>query len=271
MPEEALIRSSLFAAVFVLLALLEAWRPWLQSDPNIPNKAQRWRSNLGLFLINTLLLRLCFPMAAVGIALYAEQQHWGVLALTPLSDTPDTPAIHGILAIIISLLLFDLLLYWQHRLFHTLPWLWQCHKVHHSDMALDISTGLRFSPLEIFISMLFKLLLIILLGPPVIAVLIFETWLSSSALFTHSNIRLPHWLERRLRYALVTPDMHRIHHSTLHCETDSNFASGLSCWDHLFGSYRASAQTPNPRIGLAEYRQADKLTLYRLLCMPFKN
>lgn len=259
MNHEPLLRIGIFALILALLALLEHL---------IPKRAYgtlrrpRWRANFSLLLADTLLLRLCFPLAATGIALYAEQHSLGLF--NRLQAPQPVAWIAGLLAL-------DCLIYWQHRLLHRIPLLWRLHKVHHTDLDLDLSTGVRFHPLEILLSMLLKAGAILLLGIPATAVLVFEILLNGFSLFTHSNIALPLRLESRLRRLFVTPDMHRIHHSINPAETNSNFSFNFSLWDRLFRSYRAAPgldSTTMP-LGLAEYRKAGELGFGRLLKIPF--
>jgi sterol desaturase/sphingolipid hydroxylase (fatty acid hydroxylase superfamily) len=255
---EPLLRVGSFALILVLLSLLEHLIPKRRGS----ERGRRWRINFSILLIDTLLLRLCFPLAATGIALYAEQHSIG---LFHRFHVPQLTAWIG------GLLILDCAIYWQHRLFHRIPMLWRLHKVHHTDLELDLSTGVRFHPLEILLSMLLKTATILLLGIPATAVLVFEILLNGFSLFTHSNIELPARVEPRLRRLFVTPDMHLIHHSVDPAETDSNFSFNLSLWDRLFGSYRATPAL-DPRtmpLGLREYRKTEQLALRRLLKIPF--
>jgi sterol desaturase/sphingolipid hydroxylase (fatty acid hydroxylase superfamily) len=257
--QEPLLRTGIFAVVLALLALLEHLIPKRAYGAHRPT---RWRVNFSLLLVDALLLRLCFPLAAAGIALYAEQHSTG------LFHRLQTP---WPVAWIAGLLALDCLIYWQHRLLHGIPLLWRLHKVHHTDLDLDLSTGVRFHPLEILLSMLFKAGAILLLGIPAAAVLTFEILLNGFSLYTHGNIALPPGLETRLRRVFVTPDMHRIHHSTNPAETDSNFSFNLSLWDRLFGSYRATPGLDHRTmpLGLVEYRNSLQLGFSRLLKIPF--
>ncbi|WP_374961256.1 sterol desaturase family protein [Spongiibacter tropicus] len=253
---EAALRLSSFLLVFTVFALLEWWRPFR------PAERRRWASNLGLSLLGTLLLRLVFPVAATGVALWASAQGVGVanqLALPLLVSVP------------LGILLLDMLIYWQHRLFHRIPWLWRLHRVHHADLAVDVSTGLRFHPVEFLLSMLIKAIAVALLGLPALAVLLFEVWLNACALFNHSNIALPEALERRLRSWLITPQLHRIHHSRRWQESQHNFGFSLSCWDRFFGSFQSRAQAGNSvQLGLPELRQLPQ-GLWFLLWSPFER
>lgn len=259
MNQEPLLRIGIFALILALLALLEHLIPKRAYGTD---RRRRWYANFSLLLADTLLLRLFFPLAATGIALYAEQHSIGLLH--HLEAPLPVAWIAGLLAL-------DCLIYWQHRLLHRIPLLWRLHKIHHTDLDLDLSTGVRFHPLEILLSMLLKAGAILLLGIPATAVLVFEILLNGFSLFTHSNIALPPELELRLRRVFVTPDMHRIHHSVNPAETDSNFSFNFSLWDRLFRSYRAAPEL-DPQtmpLGLKEYRDARRLGFLGLLKIPF--
>ncbi|MDB4409640.1 sterol desaturase family protein [Gammaproteobacteria bacterium] len=227
------------------------------------SKPARWLNNIALVILNTVVVRIVFPAAAVGVAAWATTQHWGLFNYT---DTPTW------LAIIVSVVLLDGLIYFQHVMFHAIPAFWRLHRVHHADMDFDVTTGARFHTLEILLSMLIKFAAIILLGPPVVAVVIFEVVLNASSMFNHSNVRLPLRLDRLLRVFIVTPDMHRVHHSHRDHETNSNFGFSLSLWDRLFGTYRAQPVDghENMVIGIDTFRDSKQcIPLHRLLLMPF--
>jgi sterol desaturase/sphingolipid hydroxylase (fatty acid hydroxylase superfamily) len=213
-------------------------------------------------LINTAMLRLAFPILATGWAVWCSTNGVGVLNLWALPSVP---------AILVGVLCLDLALYWQHRFFHQTPSLWRLHRVHHSDLAFDVTLGVRFHPLEIALSMAIKLGVIALAGAPAVAVLIFEILLSAGSLFTHADVDLPQDVERRLRWLVITPDMHRVHHSVYREETDSNYGFHLSVWDHIFGSYRASPRDGHlaMSIGLPVYRSIEEQRLLALLTNPF--
>lgn len=256
---EALLR--LLGFVLVLGVLLLAERHWPFRGDARP--ARRQLSNAGLALINAALLRVAFPLLAVVLAIGIHARGGGLFGLL------DWPLWLEIAA---AVLLFDLAIYWQHRLLHAIPWLWPLHRVHHSDTAFDVTTGIRFHPLEIALSMAVKLGLVVVLGPHPVAVVLFEVWLSAGSLFTHADIALPPRVERVVRAVLVTPSMHRIHHSVLREETDSNYGFNLSLWDRVFRSYRARSSRP-PRsmpIGLNAWRDATELSLPALLIQPFR-
>ncbi len=257
---ETWIRLGAFAAALLLLALVELRAPRRRQ---LVGRLRRWPGNLGLVALDTLLVRLLFPMAAVGAALLAEQRGWGLFNLAALPSW---------LEILLAMILLDLLIYGQHVLFHRQPWLWRVHRVHHADLEFDVTTGLRFHPVEIALSMAIKVAAVMLLGAAAVAVLIFELLLNAASMWTHSNIRLPGAVDRRLRPLLVTPDMHRIHHSVIPRETHSNFGFSLACWDRLFGTYRDRPDSGHAgmTIGVPEYRSGAELGLARMLSMPFR-
>jgi len=259
---EPTVRLVAAASIFLVMALWEAVAP--RRSLNVP-KWGRWRSNLGLVVVNTVLLRLLFPTAAVGMAIYAKTQGWGLLALLPV------PEYVRLLAAIIVL---DLAIYLQHVMFHAVPNLWRLHRVHHADLDFDVTTGLRFHPIEIILSMLIKFAIIAALGPPVAAVILFEIILSGMAMFNHSNVQLPLPIDRIVRLFVVTPDMHRVHHSIEDYETNSNFGFNLSLWDRLFGTYKAQPDAGHldMTIGIRGYRDAREVDrLPGMLTLPFRG
>lgn len=263
--DEASIRMALFLFFFGAVALLELWRP--RRTLSI-NKTYRWLNNLGLMLLNTLVLRLVFPAAAVGIAFWAENQGWGLLRWSGLSAvTPE------ILIILVSVIFLDLAIWYQHLIFHKVPMLWRFHRVHHADLDFDVTTGLRFHPVEILLSMLIKAALILLVGFPVAAVVLFEILLNAFAMLTHGNYRIPSKWDRRIRQLIVTPDMHRVHHSWRRDETDSNFGFNLSIWDRLFGTYKAESVDGQMGIlfGIEKQPNKNAVPIYQLLTLPFRN
>lgn len=258
---EGALRLAISFAVFLSMALWEASAPWRLSELG---RGVRWTANLGLMLVDTALLRLVFPLAAVGAALWAEQHHYG------LFNTLRMPRwIGGVWAFF----MLDFVIYWQHRIFHRIPMLWRLHRVHHSDTELDLTSGVRFHPVEILLSMLIKIAAVVALGAPALTVIVFEAMLNATSLFNHSNVRLSPGLERLLRFAVVTPDMHRIHHSVVRAETDSNFGFNFPWWDKFFGSYRAEPIAGRERltIGLNEFRDPAEQRLDRLLMQPLKE
>ncbi|MFM7419128.1 MAG: sterol desaturase family protein [Alphaproteobacteria bacterium] len=257
---ETMIRLSASIGVLSIMLILQH---------AFPRRAQRlawrrWPSNFGLVVISSLLVRLLIPTAAIGVALYAEAQGLGLLRWLGVNEF-----LGGILAV----LLLDMLIYFQHRVFHALPILWRLHRVHHADTELDASSGLRFHPIEILLSMGIKMAAVVALGAPAEAVLVFEVLLNATAMFNHSNVALPLWLDRVLRWVLVTPDMHRVHHSVVHAETDSNFGFCLSVWDRIFGTHipEPAAGQLGMVIGIDEFRADEEQRLDRLLTQPFRR
>jgi len=260
MDNELPIRLGFFFGVFVVMALWELVSPRRRL---LTSKLVRWTSNLGLVFFNTIVLRLLFPAAAVGMAVFAAEQGWG------LFNYIDAPFW---LAVICSVVIMDFFIWLQHVMVHAVPVLWRLHRVHHADMDFDVTTGARFHTLEILLSMLIKFAVIILLGPPLVAVLIFEVVLNATSMFNHGNVRLPVTLDRILRLVVVTPDMHRVHHSVEDDETNSNFGFNLPWWDRLFGTYRAQPRGGHEgmTIGIRTFRE-DKWCsrLPGMLAIPF--
>jgi sterol desaturase/sphingolipid hydroxylase (fatty acid hydroxylase superfamily) len=256
---EPAIRLVCFAGFFVTLAMVEQFAP-KRAKPS--GTLYRWLNNLSLFFIATLLVRLLVPVLPVAAAVWASIHSVGMLYFIPLGDAGQ---------FIAAFLLLDFVVYWQHRLSHQVPILWRLHRVHHADLDLDITTALRFHPAEIVLSVLLKVAAVLLLGAPVLAVTIFEIVLNAGALFNHANISLPDKWDERLRRCLVTPDFHRVHHSQLQHETDSNYGFFISWWDYCFRSYVAQPSLGHQgiEIGLAQYPTPDKATrLDRLVLMP---
>jgi sterol desaturase/sphingolipid hydroxylase (fatty acid hydroxylase superfamily) len=257
---EALIRLSFFLGTLILMSLWEMVTPHRQL---LISKRLRWFSNLSLVVLNTLILRAIFPLAAVGASAIASSKGWGLFNVIAIPQWQS---------VLLSVIALDLIIYFQHVIFHTLPMLWQLHKVHHCDRDFDVTTGLRFHPIEILLSMGFKIITITLLGAPPTAVIIFEILLNSTSLFNHGNVGLPPRLDRLLRLFIVTPDMHRIHHSIITKETNSNFGLNLPWWDYLFGTYRAYPEQGQQEmtIGLAEYQNTLQVEqLPWMLLLPF--
>lgn len=254
---ELLLRLAIFAGVFAALASWELARP---ARALVLGRLDRWRANLGLALVNTLLLRIALPGSALVFAGYAAEQGWGLLNAVEL---------HGALAVGPAVVLLDLVIYFQHVLFHSVPALARLHAVHHADRDFDLTTGIRFHPLEIALSTVVKFAAIAALGAPVLAVFIFEILLNAASMFSHANVSLPPRIEGWVRAALVTPDMHRTHHSVIESERNSNYGFCLSLWDRLLGTY-----TPAPRgelsIGLHAWRDPERIaTLRGTLGLPF--
>ncbi len=261
MQIEQTIRLSVFAGVLLLVALGEIIAP---RRPLLDNKRRRWFTNLTLVVIDTTAVRLLFPILPVALAQIAEARGWGLFNVLPVTLW---------LKILLSLLLLDFIIYLQHILFHYTPILWRLHRMHHTDLDLDVTSGNRFHPLEIMISMLIKMAAVVILGVPPVAALAFEVVLNACSMFSHGNIRLPAAFDRLLRLFLVTPDMHRVHHSTIVRETNSNFGFNLTWWDRICGTYRPQPEKGHlgMTIGLKEYRDPQRLTLLRLLIQPFTS
>lgn len=258
MVHESTIRFSAFLAV---LATMAAWE-WVapRRRQRIP-RTGRWPANLGIVVLDGLMLRLLFPLAATGVAALAQAHHWGLLNAMPLP---------GWLSLLIAVVLLDLAIYLQHVLFHAVPVLWRLHRMHHADLEFDVTTGLRFHPGEIVLSLLIKFGVIAALGPTPLAVLVFEVLLNATSMFEHGNVGLPATLDRMLRWVMVTPDMHRVHHSWYPEETNSNFGFNLSWWDRLFGTYRAQPRDGQigMTIGINQFRDPRELRLDRMLWQP---
>ena len=254
---EAQLRLAVFLTLFGLFLVLQRVRPLRR----LPGGWRREATNLALVVIDTAILRVAFPLLAFDLATRLDAAGGGLLqALPPVA------------AVVVGVLLLDVAIYWQHRILHVVPFLWRLHRVHHADVDFDVTTGVRFHPLEIVLSMAIKLGLIALLGVPALAVLIFELALSAGSLFTHTNVALPPRFDRIVRWVFVTPDMHRIHHSVHRDETNSNFSFHLSFWDRIFGSYRDQPRDDqsNMAIGLHEFRDDRDQTLWSLLLNPFR-
>jgi len=258
LDHEGSVRLGVFLAVLGVMAAWEVAAPRRRRE--IP-RLLRWSSNLGVVALDTVLVRLAFPVLAVALALQAEAGGWGLFNALDVAPW---------LALVASVLLLDLAIYLQHVMFHAVPALWRLHRMHHADLEFDVTTGLRFHPVEILLSMGIKLAVVAALGPPAVAVLIFEVLLNATAMFNHSNIRLPLGVDRWLRLLVVTPDMHRVHHSVIPAETNSNFGFNLPWWDRLLGTYRAQPAAGHERmtIGIEQFRSRRDLWLDRMLIQP---
>jgi sterol desaturase/sphingolipid hydroxylase (fatty acid hydroxylase superfamily) len=257
----SLIRLAAFATVFAVMALWELSAP---RRPQAVARRWRWPGNLGVVVVDTLLVRLLVPTTAVAVALVATQRGWGPW---PAVQAPTWLAVAG------SIVLLDMAIYLQHVLFHAVPALWRLHRMHHADLELDVSSGARFHPLEILLSLGIKLAVVAALGAPAVAVLAFEVLLNATSMFNHANVRMPQPLDRVLRWWIVTPDMHRVHHSWHPDETNSNFGFNLSCWDRLFGTYRAQPRDghTNMTIGIRQFRDPRELRLGSMLWQPLRG
>ena len=262
---EPQIRLSAFAIIFVSMALLELFHPRLERpELQAALKRHRWATNIGMLVLSSVTLRLIFPMAAVGTALYGTAHHIGLLHLWD-----GNIWIKGA----ISFVILDFSVWAEHVASHKIPFLWRIHRVHHADPGIDVTTALRFHPFEIVLSMLFKAGLILILGAPPEAVLVFEVVLNGAAMFNHANIAIPETIDRALRYFIVTPDMHRIHHSTNPQETDSNYGFNLSIWDRIFSVY---TQDPlrgklNVEIGLSDFGRVDPIQFLWSVLLPLRK
>jgi len=259
MKYEPIIRIVFFFGVLVLMALWERVAP---RRTLAVSRWLRWSSNLGLVIINTLVVRFAFALGAVGIALVAAENEWGIFNVVELPVW---------LEVLLTVLLLDLAIYLQHVMFHAVPLLWRLHMVHHADLDIDVTTGVRFHTIEILLSMGIKAAIIVLLGAPAWGVLIFEVLLNATSMFNHSNVRMPLAVDRILRLFVVTPEMHRVHHSIITNETNSNFGFNMPWWDFLMGTYRnqPSAGHEKMTIGLSDYRDESVDRLHWMLALPF--
>ncbi len=257
--KEPIIRLAFSAGIFGLMAV---WEIVHAHGDFTGAKGRRWLGNLGLVIIDVLVVRLLFPSAVVGMALTIERVNWG------LFNAFTAPYLIGL---VVSVLVFDLVIYLQHVMFHAVPVLWRFHMVHHADVDLDVSTSIRFHPIEILVSTLVKLIVVLILGPPVLGILIFEVLLNSLAMFNHAKVYIPSPLERILRWVIVTPDMHRIHHSVDAEEYTSNFGFNLSLWDRILGTYLSQPAKGYEKmiLGLENFRESLWQTTPRMLAMPF--
>jgi sterol desaturase/sphingolipid hydroxylase (fatty acid hydroxylase superfamily) len=258
---EPWIRAGSFLAVFAVFALWEALAP--RRARAFP-RTRRWPHNLGLLLLDVVVLRLVAPSAAVVVAVQGETHGWGLLNAAVLPPW---------VAVVVAVVALDLAIYFQHVMFHAVPALWRLHRTHHSDLDFDVTTGLRFHPIEILLSTGVKCAAVAALGAPAVAVLLFEVLLNATAVFNHANVFLPVPLDRWLRWLVVTPDMHRVHHSVVYNESSSNFGFNLPYWDRLFGTYRAlpAAGHAAMTIGVDAFRAPEELRLDRLLAQPFRD
>ena len=262
LSHEPALRLSVFVAMFALVALWELAAP---RRALTVSKALRWGSNLGLAMLNAVLLRLIFPLAAVGVAAFCAANGWGLL------NHFEPPFW---LAVPMAVIAMDFVIWLQHVMVHAVPTLWRLHQVHHADLDYDLTTGSRFHPIEIALSMVIKLATITALGPPVLAVVTFEILLNATAMFNHGNIQLPAGVDRVLRWFIVTPDMHRVHHSTDNAEANSNFGFNLAIWDRLFGTYRPAARLPQESMEIGVTGLSDDprcISLTGMLAIPFVN
>ncbi len=262
MQHEKEIRMGFF---FGMLAVIGVWELVAPRRTLTVSKTVRWVNNLGLVFLNSLIVRLVFPVAAIGVAAIAQEKGWGLFNNIEISVG---------LAAVLSIIVMDFVIYVQHVMVHAIPVLWRLHRVHHADLDYDVTTGARFHTLEILLSMGIKFCTIVLLGPPVFAVIIFEVILNATAMFNHGNIRLPENVDRILRWFIVTPDMHRVHHSVEDDETNSNFGFSLPWWDRLFGTYREQPRAGHEamRIGIHKFKDPKLVSwISGMLLLPFKG
>lgn len=260
MDLENMLRLGFALGIFLIMIT------WEFLDPRRPStiaRKQRWIINLGLALTNQLLVRFSLGAIAYFTAVYAQEQNFGLLNLLTLPHT---------LSLFISVLVLDFAIYYQHIISHKWAWLWRLHQVHHSDLEIDVTTAVRFHPLEIILSLFYKSFWVLLLGVNPVAVIIFEIILNGAATFNHSNINLSLTFDKALRWLIITPDMHRIHHSTIKSEMDSNYGFSISLWDRIFKTYTKNSQDSQltMKIGLKEQRNLQQLAFLKLLALPFK-
>ena len=259
LTHQTAIRLAFFCAI---LGAMMAWEAAAPRRKLSAGRAGRWTSNLGIVALDAAMVRLVFPVAAVGVAAIAAERGWGLM---------NAVAAPGWMAIVLSVVVLDLAIYAQHLVFHKVPLLWRLHRMHHTDVDIDTTTGIRFHPIEIGLSMAIKMGVIVVLGAPPAAVIIFEVLLNATSMFNHGNVQLPTNIDRALRRVIVTPDFHRVHHSVYRDETDSNYGFNLSIWDYLFGTYRAQPRDGHlgMKIGLEIFRAPLQRRLDKLLIQPF--
>ncbi len=263
MLEDHILRLLIFIVVLMLMMALETLSPKRNRQQS---RIGRWRTNLSLVVMNSVVLKLLGPVAAITVASYTYSQQWGLLWLLP-AELPLW------VSMTITVVILDAAIYVQHVGFHKIDFLWRLHQVHHADRDIDATTGIRFHPLEAVISMVYKCVIVFVLGPSVIAIIVFEIILNASAMFNHANFHIPQWLDRYLRRIIVTPDSHRVHHSSIQQETDSNYGFFLSIWDRIFSTYNAQPikNHTGMTIGLTEYQTEHPSHLLWCLSLPFKK
>ncbi len=256
---EGINRLIIFVGILAAMIIWESMAPRRQLHHS---RWQRWSANFGLSILSTVIIRFTIASAAIYASTLATQYNWGLLTFT---EAPHW------LILVLSLVLLDLAIYGQHRASHQWKWLWRFHKVHHTDLDFDVTTAIRFHPIEIILSMCYKFIVILIIGVSIEAVIAFEIILSSCALFNHSNIKLPISVDKVIRLFIVTPDMHRVHHSIIQAETDSNYGFSISVWDRIFKSYINQPELGHEQmtIGLSQYQHVPDVSLPRLLLMPF--
>lgn len=259
MKADVLIRLSAFAGVLGLMASWEILAPRRRLNTS---KVRRWIANLSVVVLDSVVVRMLFAVSAVGAAILATDRNWGVLnhLSWPLW-----------LEMVLAIVALDFVLYLQHVMFHAVPLFWRFHMMHHADLDCDVTTGLRFHPVEVVLSMVIKLAAVVVLGAAPLAVLCFEVLLNATSMFNHSNVRMPLAVDRTLRWIVVTPDMHRIHHSIVPRETNSNFGFNLPWWDRLLGTYHVEPAGGHTgmTLGLEQFQDPARLTLIGILALPF--
>jgi len=260
LENESVIRLSVFLGLFTLMAILETVMP---RRMRTHNRKIRWTGNLGILLLSALLARLILPWVPVGVAIYAETNSIGLIHYFQLE---------GISSLIGGVFVLDFMIYLQHVIMHKIPILWRLHRLHHADLDYDVTTGIRFHPIEIIVSLLYKMAIILIFGIDPVAVVIFEVILNGMAMFNHANFKLPLFLDRIFRWVVITPDVHRIHHSSIQTETDSNYGFNICWWDRLFGTFSEQPKLGHEEmeIGLSYFRDPSQLKLPQMLVQPFK-
>ncbi len=258
---EQTIRLSVFIGLLVLLAVAELIAPLASRQIS---RAKQWVTNISIVIVDTITLRILFPILAVGVASYARENGIGLFNLITVNYW---------VSFVLSLLLLDVLIYAQHVMMHKVPMLWRLHRMHHTELGLDVTSAIRFHPIEIVISMLIKMLFVLIMGIPVAAVIVFEILLNGLALFNHSNLKLPRWMETILRRIIITPELHWIHHSEIVRETNSNFGFNLCIWDKIFSTYldKPTFDYPQMRQGLPEFGYEKPLNFIELIISPFQK
>ena len=282
MDNASIIRLSVFLGIFAFMAILEALFPARNA---VLNRKTRWVGNLSMVVLGALVSRVLLPATLVGVSIWAQQESVGLFNLVTAkteSTLPSTAQMNNaqysnalfVGIVVVSVLLLDMLIYWQHRLFHTVPFLWRFHKMHHADSHVDTTTGLRFHPVEIAISLGVKALAVAILGIPAIAIVIFEVALNGFALFNHANIRIPQKWDDRIGWVLITQRLHRIHHSQAKTESNSNYGFSVSWWDRLFNSFTPRAKQSDETLSIGQRdvpATKDNASIRALLLQPFKS
>lgn len=261
------IRLTIFISILLIMSTWEILSPKRQLSVS---KAKRWSHNFSLIVLNTLVLRLIFPTAAVGAAAWAAHENIGLLNQDIFVQLSQNLSFE-IIILILSVIFMDFVIWTQHLIFHKVPFLWRIHEMHHADLDIDLTTGLRFHPIEILLSMGIKISMIFIFGFSVLAIIIFEIILNTLAVFNHSNIAIKPQIDRVLRKIIVTPDMHRVHHSWLKHETNSNYGFNLSLWDYLFQTYRDQPKEGHEKmtIGTENFREKEWSRIDKMIMIPF--